>query len=225
MYHYIVVLYFEILVKITKSISQSYSTRVKIYHTFVFVISGVLTATIIISTNFGKDNYEIDHTSCYGSQIVSYYLILTSMFMFLCAYIFFKKRVLLKSSQIVNLIIMSFLIICAIYFSAIIVVFRAFPFNRDTVRGIYTFSLFFIGLSGIIQFFVFISDKKFRKIIKERYKAKVSIQESDFIESFRHYDSEHLSDSMLNPIHYRMSSEGASLSEFFENITKNVNSI
>ncbi|OMJ81948.1 hypothetical protein SteCoe_17486 [Stentor coeruleus] len=221
MYHYIVVLYFEILVKITKSISQSYSIRVKLYHFFVFVISGVLTITIIISANFGKDNYEVDHTSCYGSQIVSYYLIVTSIFMFICAYIFFKKRVLLKSSQIVNLIIMSFLIIISIYFSAIIVVFRAFNFNRDTVRKIYILSLFFIGLSGIIQFVVFISDRKFRQAIKKHFKVKILMQESEFIESFRHFDSEHLSDSMIDPLHYRMSSQGASLSEFFENITKN----
>jgi hypothetical protein len=180
---------------------------------------------IIISTEVKNENYQENKNESIGSNIVSYYIIATSIFIVYCMCVFFKKRVLLKSSQIINFIMMSSVIGFTLYFNTIVIVLNVFSLDKKASRLCYTISLYINCILGIAQFCVFLLDKKFKNLIVNAIKKRKllsKLYKRSTRKEMRDPENILLTELLSQFQEIKQSVDIFSLDEYFEKMTSNV---
>ena len=220
-YHYIVVLNFEIVIKIARLVSQKYKKRVLIYHVISIVMSVVMIYLVIDSTNYQLE-YTEDSNSKLAFKSAIWYVYAMFFSSFFCIGVYIKHIIAQKSTSLLNMLILTIAINICVFIGIILPqTSYNFNFSYEIHDILFWVEIAFGCSSGIIQCFIVIFNKKCIGLIKAANQKRI-IEKNKQIQ--RKCSKELRMNSLLMGLDevIQNPSDGGLLGNFFERITKDV---
>ena len=221
-FHYILALNIEIIIKISRASAQDYKKRVFIYHIFSIILSIAFIFIILSLQNF---EFEIskDLRGALTYNLLIWYLGFLSAIAWMCVGIYCKYLVKLKSTSLLNLILLT--ILSNLSITGGIIFPQILYYCNVSYERFADLNLAIMCVSsslGAIEFVILILNKKSIRVIKmtiHRYRNK-----QKRISNITYDSRDYSTNEVLIEINERKQSlsDGGLLCYFFDQVTKEV---
>ncbi|OMJ95676.1 hypothetical protein SteCoe_926 [Stentor coeruleus] len=182
----------------------------------------------MITTDFGnRSTANLTDLDLQGTRIIIYYLCCISFFTLICIVIYFKKHIVSRSNEIVNLIILTISHITVSIILTTLMFADEFKISENQKIDIATAIDSLYGTLGILQFIILFFRTKFRnRVLKIILKVKKAFRKSFHSTELQSPSVQLIQDpSNTLLIEPRVSSltlaQGVTFADIFEGLTKN----